>query len=453
MRAVRDGASFLIGLDLGTSAIKGVLTDARGTVLAEAGADTRFVHPSDGWVEVEPDQHYRNVCGVIRELAAAAPGDIAGVAMAAASGNTLLAGADGAPLMNIINWMDHRAEQKPPAALAGLTSADVTQVSGWPCVSSFPLAHLAWLRVNRPDLYRNAGHYGMDTDWLLYRLTGKWMMDHSTATTFHLQEQTSGGWHEPFLERLDIPRSKVSNLVDAGTAIGRVTASAARDTGLSERTLVVAGSFDHPAAARAVGVLAPGQLMLSCGTSWVGFTPHPDRQSILDAHLLCDPFLSARRGPWGGMFSVPYIGRTIEWYVDHVIAPGAGDHRMRVFNAAAAEARPGAGGLEIDLRLPPQPIDADRRNVSRAVMEGAARLLNEKIAELKTHGFRYDRAVMVGGPAGSPVWPAIVAATTGIDVTVGGRSAGAQGAAILAGIGTGFYRDEQDALTLRQDKE
>jgi xylulokinase len=437
----------LIGLDLGTSAIKGVLTDCRGAVLAEAGADTQFIHPCDGWVEVDPEQHYRHVCRVIRELASAAPGEVAALAMAAASGNTLLTDADGTPLTNIINWMDGRAEKMPPAALAGLTAAEVRQVAGWPCVQSFPLAHLAWLRENRPAIFSRAGHCGMDTDWLLHRLTGQWRMDHSTATTFHLQEQTAGAFYTPFLRRLGIAPAQLSPLVRSGVAVGPLTAPALRDTGLSARTTVVTGCFDHPAAARAVGVLAPGQLMLSCGTSWVGFAPHPDRQGILAAGLLCDPFLSASQGPWAGMFSVPYIGRTIDWYVDHVIAPGARD-RLRVFDEAAGQAAPGAGGLSIDLREPPRALAADRGNVSRAVMEGAARLIHEKIQDLRTRGFRYDGAVMVGGPARSPVWPGIVADITGLAVTIGGRSAGAQGAAILAGIGQGAYRDEYDALAV-----
>ena len=109
--------SFLIGLDLGTSAMKGVLTDAQGTVLAEAGAENHLLHPQDGWVEVEPQAHYDNLCRVNRELAAAAPGEITALAMAAASGNTLLTDATGAPLTNIINWMDCRAEQNPPTAI------------------------------------------------------------------------------------------------------------------------------------------------------------------------------------------------------------------------------------------------------------------------------------------------------------------------------------------------
>ena len=440
----RTPQACLIGLDLGTSSIKGVLTDDRGRVLAEAGADTRMLSPRDGWVEVEPEQHYRNVCGVIRELAAAAPAEVAALAMAAASGNTLLTDACGKPLTNIINWMDRRAEQNPPAALAGLTGAEVAQVTGWPCVASFPLAHLAWLRENDPANYRAAAHCGMDTDWLLYRLTGLWRMDHSTATTFHLQEQVTGTYCVPLLQRLDIPQAKLSELTRSGVAVGPLTAQALRDTGLTARTIAVTGCFDHPAAARAAGVLSPDRLMLSCGTSWVGFVPHPDRQTILDAHLLCDPFLSDRGGPWGGMYSVPCIGRAIEWYIDNAIAPNERD-RMRVFDELAAQAAPGAGGLSIDLRAAPQPVEASRANVSRAVMEGAARLLNEKIIEQKAYGFRYDRAVMVGGPSRSAIWREIVAGITGLEVTAAGRSAGARGAAILAGIGAGLYRDEYAA--------
>jgi xylulokinase len=444
-----DSTRYCIGLDLGTSAIKGVLIDSQCRVLAEAEAGTSLLRPHDGWVEVDPEQHYQNVRRVIRELAAAADGGILALAMAAASGNTLLTDAEGVPLTRIISWTDGRAEQQPPAVLSGLTADEVAQITGWPCVSSFPLAHLAWLREHEPKLFNSAGHYAMGTDWLLHRLTGRWMMDHSTATTFHLQQQTSGCYHEPLLKMLEIPQEKLSLLVPSGTLVGPLTESALRDTGLSTQTKVMTGCFDHAAAARSVGVVSPGQLMLSCGTSWVGFAPLMDRQVILAAGLLCDPFLSAEGGPWGGIFSVPAIGPTIDWYVDNVIAPGEKD-RMRIFNESAAEATPGAGGLEIDLREPPSKIDASRGQVSRAVMESAARLLNDKIQELQPYGFRYDSAVMVGGPAKSPIWPKIVADITGIAVEVGDHSAGARGAALLASEALGASGNEQHPTRIIQ---
>ncbi len=125
-------------------------------------------------------------------------------------------------------------------------------------------------------------------------------------------------------------------------------------------------------------------------------------------------------------------------YVEHVIAPGE-TAQLAVFDASAAEASPGAGGLMIDLREPPRVIDDSRANVSRAVMEGAARLLNEKIEQLKQRDIKFERAVMVGGPSRSPVWPGIVASITGLDLATGTAHAGARGAAILAGVGVGIH--------------
>jgi sugar (pentulose or hexulose) kinase len=290
----------------------------------------------------------------------------------------------------------------------------------------------------------------MNTDWLLFRLTGNWVMDYSTATTFHLQDQCGQCWHQPFLKMLDIPAVKLSRLTGSGELAGNLTLQAAEDTGLSINTQVISGCFDHPAGARSAGVLEPGQLLLSCGTSWVGFFPELERQKIVDMELLCDPFLSNRGGPWGAIFSIPYIGRTIDAYIDNYIAPGETD-KYRIFNESAAEARHGADGLKIDLREPPRRIEAERRNVSRAVMEGAAELLNEKLTCLKGCGMNFKKAVMTGGPSNSPVWPRIIAETTGLELSAGSCYAGAKGAALLAGIGAGIYRDEYDAYKTAGD--
>jgi ribulose kinase len=163
----------LIGLDLGSSSVKGVLLDLCGNLLAEVSRENRLLTPQAGWVELDSAAHLENVCGILRELSDAAPDGVLAVAMAAASGNTLLTTAAGEPLGNIISWMDQRAAAHAPAALSGLETEAVRRVTGWPCVNSFPLAHLAWLQENRPDLVRRAGHVGMDTDWLLHQLTGR----------------------------------------------------------------------------------------------------------------------------------------------------------------------------------------------------------------------------------------------------------------------------------------
>lgn len=424
-----------IGLDLGTTVLKGVRLRADGSLVAAAECPAHYNRPHDGWVETDPEAHWQAVADLLRQLADAAPVTIAAVAASGASGNTLLADADGRPLRPIINWMDQRCAGRPPPALAGLTPEAVRSVAGWPCLDIFPLAHLGWLLEHEPGTYGRAEHVGMNTDWLLFRLTGRWVMDTSTATTFHLQDQVARRWHTPYLERLKLSSSQLASLHAPGRTVGIVTEEAAAATGLSRGTRVVTGCFDHPAAARAASVREPGSLMLSCGTSWVAFLPWPDRQAIIDAGLLCDPFLSDAGGPWAGMLSVPAIGPVIDDYVRHVIAPGA-VAPLRVFDELAAQAPTGANGLQIDLRAPWRPLPGARRaDVARAVMEGAARLLAGRLRALESRGFRFRQAVVVGGPGRSPVWPSIIAAETGLELTVGPLHAGARGAALLAGEG------------------
>lgn len=428
-----DG-TYVIGLDLGTSAIKGVVADAAGTVCVAADAKTVYTHPHEGWVEANAEQWLADVFGVIRDLNAKAPGPVRALAFAAASGNALLTEADGTPLTPVINWMDQRCVGSLPPSLQGLTVPGVRQITGWPCIDSFPLAQFAWLREHRAADFARAAHICMNTDWLMYRLSGQWVMDHSTATTSHLQDQVTKRYHSPYLERIGISATKLSRLERSGVTVGSATPATVAATGLPVDTQIVTGCFDHPAAARAVDVTQAGQLMLSCGTSWVGFFPEPNRQKIVDAELLCDPFLSEDAGPWGAIFSVPYIGQAVDAYVRDMIAPNARDpHAM--FDRLAAEAPAGANGLIIDLREAVQPTDASPADLSRAVMESAARLLNEKLVALREHGFAFEKAVMVGGPSKSPIWPSIVADITGLEMHVGSPSAGAQGAAMLAAGG------------------
>jgi sugar (pentulose or hexulose) kinase len=142
------------------------------------------------------------------------------------------------------------------------------------------------------------------------------------------------------------------------------------------------------------------------------------------------------------MFSVPYIGKAIDAYVYEVIAPGEKDP-WAVFNAFAASS--GSNGLEIDLRDPVRRAEGTRAMIARAVMEGAARLLKEQLDRLRDSGFVFEEAVMAGGASHSPVWPEIIENITGLRLRKGTAHSGARGAAILAGIGAGVYRDEFDA--------
>ncbi len=423
---------FVIGLDLGTSAIKGVLFDSRKQeIAAEDSIQVEFI-TSGGKIEIDPECHYQSLCKILRNLAGKTDQKIAAVSMAVASGNTLLLDPDnGKAKSNIISWLDKRYIGKYSPLLSQLKSEEIRQLIGWPCIDIFPLAHLAYFRESQPELLDRA-IISQNHAYLQFRLTNTHAIDYSSGTAFHLIDQEQRCYSQKLLKLFQIEERQLPELVDTNSIIGKLTPQAARDTNLSCDTLVVAGSFDHPAAARGVKVVNPGELLLSCGTSWVGFFPCESRQLAIDNHLLADPFLVKERNLWGAMFSIPQIGLNIERYVNEYIAKDE-DNKMQIFDHLAAESS--SNGLKIDLTEEFAMPTAPKGAVARAVMENAAWLLKNELEKLRNSGIIFNKAVMVGGASRSPVWPEIVAEVTNLAMTRGTRSAGALGAAMIAADG------------------
>lgn len=438
-----------IGLDIGTSAIKGVLMSAAGTILSRMTSKVAYLPAESDQVQFDADQLYRTTTDVIRRLTLALPpgNTVAGLSIASASGNTVLVNEQGVPLLPVISWMDARIRDEIETVFGRMGTREVHERVGWPLLKAFPLAHLAWLRCHSPELLDTAAVICMSTDYILYKLTGNWAVDPSTATTMYLQDQQTGQWHQPTLHALGIPEHKLPPIRPTGTVIGQIGIEAADETGLARGTPVVLGTFDQPSAARGAGVIDEGQLLLSCGTSWVGFCPVNDRRHSIELQLLTDPFLHPA-GAWGGMFSLSAIAASVDSYIRRYLSDGP--DRYYEFNRLAASAIHGAGGLVLD---PSRHAGFDNRErygkaeIARALMEGTAYLLKRELDRLEAAGLHFTTAVLVGGPSETHPWPQIVADVLGIEIrTANGSCAGAVGAAIMAGIGTGQYSDERDAL-------
>ena len=422
---------------------------AAGSIESREKSETVYRRIDGGGVEFDARQLYRLAVDVIRRLASALPqgGFIAGLSIASASGNTMLVDERGEPMIPAFSWMDQRVSNEMDAVFGKLDADDVHDTTGWPLLNTFPLAHLAWLRCHEPKLLDASSIICMSTDYLHFRLTGKWSIDRSTATTFYLQDQKAAQWHSPYLQKLGIPESKLPPIRSTGDVIGLITPEAAADTGLAQGTPVVLGAFDHPCAARGAGILEEGQLLISCGTSWVGFMPVKDRRRSISLRMLTDPFLQPA-GTWGAMFSLPAIAASIDGYIRKHIADGP--DRYREFDRLAASAGPGAGGLVINPSAEEISDDlgqAEKADIARAIMEGTVFLLKAQVDKLEADGIRFSAATLVGGPSETFPWPQIVADVLGLDIrTVNGSCAGAAGAAMVAGIGVGLYTDERDAL-------
>ncbi len=441
----------LIGLDIGTSAIKAVAISSEGEILRQAKACTELLYPGNGRVEFAVGQHYEKVRTVLRDVARELPkGSVAAAALSGASGSTILVDEGGEPLLNAICWMDERARVERVDALEKIDPAEVHRIAGWPFSKIFPLANLAWLKERMPGEYSRKARFCTDIDYACHALSGEWAIDFSAATPTYLLDQLGMCWHRPYLDILELSEESVSRLVASGSRIGKITPAAGYSTGLGSDTELVAGAFDHPSAAIGAGVFSPDSLLISTGTSWVGFFPTEDRAAAVEKGLLVDPFMSHKGGCWGAIFSIPKIGGTVDSLLDKIfkgcnLAPQEKYSRMAEL-ASAVHA--GSEGIFIDLSSPPERLPACTEGaLCRAIMESAAYMLRRMCERYAGHAGAFKRIVMCGGPSQSRVWTQIVADVTGIPLEIaGGQASGAIGAAILAGVGSGIFKDERDGF-------
>lgn len=440
--------NYLIGLDIGTSSIKGVLLAADGSAQYTGKELFRYTQPGPKQVEISAQAYLDTCCALLRRLTARLPADgkLCGICAASASGNLLLLDQAGEPLTPIYNWRDNRTTWESEAVLgADFDTEAFYRKVGWPYFGTgFPLATLCWLKCHCPELLAECGKVCMSTEYLFYRLTGCWGISTSAGTPFYLIDQCSADYIPQLLQPFSVEQHQLPPVGKTGMLLGRITEQGTGLCGVPEGTPVYLGTFDHPSAARAAGILKEGQMLLSCGTSWVAFFPVAERNKIVAANMLADPFLSHRSGCWAGMASVAAISGRIETYIRRYVAD-EGDI-FGVFADEARKSQPGAGGLRIDL-LSDEPIgEHPRCHIARAIMEATVRLLKEKLDALKALGIEANELIMVGGPSEEPLWAQIIAEMTGISVQIcHGAYAGAVGAAMVAGISAGLYADEAEA--------
>lgn len=430
---------YTIGLDLGTSSAKGALVSADNTIIAEGTVRVNYRRDA-GYIGFDGAAFADDVIGLIRSLAAKLPegGKVTGIAAVCAAGNTMLLDADIKPLVDVVSWTNDPMQEECDIVFSSVTDpmffdGDVTRArAGWRFRGAFPLGHLAYLKVRHPDEFARTAKVAMSGEYLLWRLCGKWGIDRSTATPFFLVEQETAKYFQPYLDMLGITEDMLPPVGRSGDVLGALTPEAAEACGLTTECIVHLGSFDHPGGAVASGTVNEGDLLVSCGTSWVCLFPTHDRQMILREQMLCDPFLSPE-GCWAGMFSITRVGEIIDRAVE--LYAGTDADRFDRFYKMADEAGEGAGGVcfdptEGDL---PLPGEATAAQLARAVLEGVGRKLRESMARVEANGISFTRAVMAGGPSRNPICRKIVESVIGIPIEYRyGVSSGAVGAAIMA---------------------
>jgi L-xylulokinase len=447
---------YLLGLDAGNTIIKAVLFDLDGRELGHAAAEGNSRMPKPGHVERGLDELWSNAQTVIRaciEKSGIAAAEIVAIGCAGHGNGLYALDRAGAPLLGIQS-LDTRAAQLADELEAdgvGDVTYPIGQQRPWP--SQTPTL-LAWLKRNDRERFEKIGTVFLCKDFIANRLTGERVSDVSDMIGCGLLNVAERRYDHRLLEAygLEEVMDMLPRLVESDEIAGRVTAEAARQTGLAAGTPVVGGLFDVIASAVGSGVTRTGAASIIAGTWSIN-------QVIIDRPELDAPiFMSSSfdRTRYMAMENSATSAANLEWMVREFFSDcpdGISPFDLCCELAASVEPQlaapfyqPFLYGAQTDgcARAGFHGVAGwhTKAHLMRAVLEGVVFGHRWHIERLRAAGACFDEAVLSGGGSRSLIWPQIFADVLGVPVSIArSRETGALGAAIAAGTGIGLFAD------------
>jgi xylulokinase len=452
--------TLLLGIDLSTTGAKALLIDPEGCVIGSATTALSLSSPHPLWSEQEPREWWEATANSIKQVLAetnVSGADIAAIGLTGQMHGLVVLDAEHEVLRPAILWNDQRCGAECDEIRARVSLERLVQITGNDALTGFTAPKILWLETNEPAIYRRIRHVLLPKDYIRFKLTGTLAMDKADGSGTMLFDLGRRDWSPDILEALHIPAEWLPPTFEGSETTSEVSNEAAELTGLRAGTPVVAGGGDQSAQAVGVGVVRPGTIAVTLGTSGVVFaaTESPLIEPAGRLHAFCH----AVAGRWHLMGVMLSAAGSLQWYHDKF----AREQSFAELVAEAAEVPAGSEGL---LFLPylsgertPHPDPLARgawigltgrhgpAHLTRSILEGVAFGLKDIFGLMKEAGLTsIEQIRLSGGGAKSSLWRQILADVFDAElVTVNTTEGAAFGAALLAGVGAGVWSNIDDA--------
>ncbi|WP_136644814.1 xylulokinase [Tabrizicola sp. YIM 78059] len=435
-----------IGLDLGTSGLKGILIGEDQTVLAEATAPLTVSRPHEGWSEQAPSDWITAAETVLDALAARGLGAVRGIGLSGhMHGATILDAADEV-LRPCILWNDTRSHAEA-AELDG--DPMFRRITGNIVFPGFTAPKLVWVRRHEPRVWEKVAKVLLPKDYLRLWLTGEHVGEMSDAAGTSWLDTGRRDWSDDLLAATGLSRAQMPRLVEGSQVSGTLRDALADRWGLPKGVVVAGGGGDNAASGVGVGVVRAGEAFVSLGTSGVLFAANDGYQP--DPATAVHTFCHALPDTWHQMGVILAATDALNWYArlvgtdaarltaelgdlqppgKTIFLPYLGGERTPLNSASV---RGAFVGLE---------HATDRQAATRAVLEGVTYAIRDSRDALAATGTRLEHLLAVGGGSRSDYWLKLLATALDcpVQLPVAGDFGGAFGAArlgLMAATGAG----------------
>jgi xylulokinase len=451
---------WFLGMDVGTSGTRAVLVDETGSIVSAASEEhAPFRTPHPGWAEQDPEDWWRAALTAIRQALAQAPEPhqvVAGIGLTGQMHGAVLLDKDGLVLRPSLIWCDTRTQPQCDWLHKAIGYERLIELTCNPALPNFTLTKLLWVKEHEPEIFARTAHILCPKDYVRLRLTGTYAIDVQEASGTLLLDVTNRSWSHEVASISGIPLGWLPQVFESTDVCAHISAEAASLTGLATGTPVVAGAGDQGAGAVGMGILQPGSVSATIGTSGVVFaaTASPIKDPRGRLHTFCH----AVPGRWHVMGVTQSAGLSLRWLRETFFA---GENYDELTDAAKA-IPPGSDGLEwapyllgertphLDPKVRAAFAGITTTHTSahfvRSVLEGVAYSLNDTFTLFDALGIPVTGIRLGGGGARGPLWREIQAAVYGEAVEIlTAEEGGAFGSALMAGVGAGAWRDLDEA--------
>ena len=462
--------SVTLGIDVGTSGTKTLAVDERGAILASASAEYPCAHPRPGWSEQDPELWWGATVSTVKQVLAQGSvhaRDVRAIGLSGQMHGSVFLDLDGRVIRPALLWNDQRtaAECAEIEARAGGRESLIRMVAN-PALTGFTAPKLLWVRRHEPAAWDRVRQVLLPKDYIRFRLSGTYATEVSDASGTLLLDVARRRWSHELLDKLDLDAALLPACYESPEVSSKVSALGAVATGLAPGTAVVGGGGDQPAGAVGNGIVRPGVVSATMGTSGVVFA-HA-------AELGFDPKGRLQRGchavpgAWHVMGVVLSAGGSLQWFRNELgkaeveLARAQGVDPYYLLTGEAALAGVGAEGLfflpymtgERTPHFDPEAKGAwigltvrhGRPHMIRSLLEGATYAMRDSLELIREMGVTIEQIRVSGGGARNPLWRQIQADIYGHEVhTLNSTEGPAFGVALLAMVGAGAFASVPEA--------
>jgi len=452
------GADGFLGLDVGTSGVKAVVIDARGAIKSSVTVPLKLSTPQPGWAEQRPQDWWAAATTALRRATRAAKRTrVAAVGLSGQMHSSVFLDARGTVIRPALLWCDGRTTTECREITQRVGEDRLREWVANAALEGFTLPKVLWLRTHEPERFARLDKVVLAKDYIRFRLTGALATEPSDASGTLMYDTARRRWSTEIMEAVGLPVSLLPDLGGSSEVLGRVSAPAARLTGLLSGTPVVGGGADNACGAAGVGVVSPGDAVASWGTS--GTVLAPTAEPRVDPSLRAHTFCHVVPRTWYVMGVMLSAGGAFAWHRDVMARELRGRwDANQVLDDEAAAIPAGAGGVTFlpylqGERTPHRDASARgafaglslahrRAHLTRAVIEGICFGLRDSLSIIRGLGLPVASLLVTGGGAKSPFIRRIQSEVYGLPVVRVNREEGpAFGAALLATVGVGAFPD------------